>query len=126
MPGDSNKSGFNISQSVYYADNRGGIAGNSVTADISIGNGQKQNLAEAAAEIQQLLDQLSQTNPTTTTLEKLTVVSEVVGEIEGNPTLKARVIDALKAGGVEAFKVLIDHPLVNILIATIEGWREVE
>ncbi|MEH1887661.1 MULTISPECIES: hypothetical protein [unclassified Nostoc] len=32
---------------------------------------QKQNLAQAAADIQQLLNQLSQTNPTTTTLEKM-------------------------------------------------------
>ncbi|WP_158069419.1 hypothetical protein [Moorena bouillonii] len=53
------------------------------------------------------------------------VVSEVVDQIENNPTLKAKVINALKAGGVEAFKEAIDHPLVNILMATIEGWREV-
>lgn len=87
---------------------------------------QKQNLAQAAADIQQLLNQLSQTYPTTTTSEKMTVVAKAVDEIESNPTLKARVIGALKAGGTEAFKELIDHPVVNILLASIEGWQDAE
>ncbi|MBD6621268.1 hypothetical protein FNW02_37680 [Komarekiella sp. 'clone 1'] len=46
--------------------------------------------------------------------------------IESNPTLKARVISALKAGGTEAFKELIDNPLINILLASIDGWQEAE
>ncbi|OLT61582.1 pentapeptide repeat-containing protein [Moorena bouillonii] len=83
------------------------------------------NLAEAAAEIQKLLNQLSQIKPTTTEIEKLTVVAEAAEEINSNPTLKAKVINALEAGGVDAFKEAIEHPLVNILIATIEGWTEV-
>ncbi|MDF5712523.1 MAG: hypothetical protein PUP93_01230 [Rhizonema sp. NSF051] len=85
---------------------------------------QRQNLAEAAAEIQQLLQLLEQTNPTTTNSEKMTVVAKVIDEIEKNPTLKARVIGALKSGGKEALKEAVDHPLVNILIASIEGWQE--
>ncbi|NEN96294.1 MAG: pentapeptide repeat-containing protein [Moorea sp. SIO3I7] len=85
---------------------------------------QTQSLAEAAAEIQQLLNQLSQTNPTSTEIEKLTVVARAAEEIKNNPTLKAKVINALKSGGVEAFKETIKHPLVNILVATIEGWAE--
>ncbi|MEH2032195.1 MAG: pentapeptide repeat-containing protein [Nostoc sp.] len=87
---------------------------------------QKQNLAQAAAEIQQLLNQLSQTNPTTTTSEKMSVVAKAVDEIERNPTLKARVIGALKAGGTEALKELIDNPLINILLASIDGWQDAE
>lgn len=85
---------------------------------------QRQNLAEAAREIQQLLQQLEQTNPTTTTSEKMTVVAKAVDEIEKNSTLKARVIGALKSGGKETLKEAIDHPLVNILMASIEGWQE--
>ena len=87
---------------------------------------QKQNLAEAAAEIQQLLNQLEQTYPTTTTSEKMSVVARAVDKIENNPTLKTRVIGALKAGGTEAFKELIDNPLINILLASIEGWQDAE
>nr|WP_322711357.1 pentapeptide repeat-containing protein [Nostoc sp. ChiSLP03a]MDZ8212570.1 pentapeptide repeat-containing protein [Nostoc sp. ChiSLP03a] len=87
---------------------------------------QKQNLAEAAAEIQQLLNQLGQSYPTSTPLEKQIAVTEALKQIDSNPTLKARVIGALKAGGTEALKELVDHPLVNILLATLEGWQDVE
>ena len=91
-----------------------------------INEAQKQNLADAAQEIQQLLEQLSEAYPTTTSREKNIVVGEAVDQIESNPTLKAKVINALKAGGTEAFKEAIDHPLVNILVATIEGWQDAE
>jgi Pentapeptide repeats (8 copies) len=92
----------------------------------TINEAQSKSLAETAAEIQQLLEQLSQTYPTSTNKEKMAVVAEAVDQIESNPTLKARVINAFKAGGTEAFKEAINHPLVNILIATIEGWQEAE
>ncbi|MHC5761893.1 pentapeptide repeat-containing protein [Nostoc sp.] len=87
---------------------------------------QKQNLAQAAADIQQLLNQLGQTYPTNTPLEKQIVVTEALKEIESNPTLKARVINALKAGGTEALKELLDHPAVNVLLAALEGWQDAE
>ncbi|MEJ6487945.1 pentapeptide repeat-containing protein [Nostoc punctiforme UO1] len=87
---------------------------------------QRQNLAQAAAEIQQLLNQLGQTYPTNTPLEKQIVVTEALKEIERNPTLKARVIGALKAGGTEALKELLDHPAVNVLLAALEGWQDAE
>ena len=87
---------------------------------------QRQNLAQAAAEIQQLLKQLEQSYPTNTPLEKQVVVTEALKQIESNPTLKARVIGALKAGGTEALKELVDHPLINILLATLEGWQGAE
>ncbi|MEH2355947.1 pentapeptide repeat-containing protein [Nostoc sp.] len=87
---------------------------------------QKQNLAEAAADIQQLLNQLGQSYPINTPLEKQIAVTEALKQIDNNPTLKARVIGALKAGGTEALKELVDHPLVNILLATLEGWQDAE
>ena len=90
----------------------------------TINEAQQRNLAEAAAEIQSLLEQLSKTYPTTTSREKNIVVGEAVDRIENNPTLKAKVINALKAGSTEAFKEAIDHPLINILVATIEGWQQ--
>lgn len=87
---------------------------------------QRENLAEYAAEIQQLLNQLSQTTPTTTTSEKMMFIAKAVDEIENNPTLKAHVIKVFKAGSTEVLKDLIGHPLVNILMASIEGWQEAE
>ena len=83
----------------------------------------QQNLTEAAAEIQQLLEQLSQTYPTNTRSEQMVVVDEAIKRIEGDPTLKERVIGAIKSGGIEAFKEAINHPLVNILVAFLQGWQ---
>jgi hypothetical protein len=98
----------------------GEIKGNAKIAGV-INEAEQQNLAEAAKEIQALLEQLSKTYPTTTSKEKSIVVGEAVDQIENNQTLKFKVINALRAFGIEALKEAIDHPLVNILVATIEG-----
>ena len=103
----------------------GEIKDNAKVAGV-INEAEQENLADAATEIQTLLEQLSKTYPTTTSREKNIVVGEVVDRIENNPTLKAKVINALKAGGTEAFKEAVNHPLVNILVATIEGWQDAE
>jgi uncharacterized protein YjbI with pentapeptide repeats len=91
-----------------------------------INEAEQQNLADAATEIQQLLEQLSKTYPTTTSKEKNIIIGEMVDRIESNPTLKTKVTNALKSGSKEAFKEAVNHPLVNILVATIEGWQEAE
>ena len=84
----------------------------------------QQNLAAAAKEIKDILQQLEQTYPTTTLVQQATVAQEAINQIENNPTLKQRVLGALKQGGIEAFTSAIDHPLVNILRAALEGWQE--
>jgi hypothetical protein len=84
------------------------------------------NCAETAAEIQQLLQLLGQTYLTNTPLEKLEVVAEAIKHIESNPPLKVRVVKALKVDGTESLRYLIAHPLVNILLAAVEGWQEVD
>ena len=102
----------------------GGVAGNDYTGDITHNYAAQQNLAEAAAEIQQLLKQLEQSYPTTTLVEKATVAEKAIKQIESDLTWKARVLGALKSAGKEAFKEAVDHPLVNVLMAGIEGWQE--
>ena len=118
MTGDS----FNQSGNFGVGINKGEI--NTEKLAGTINEAQQRNLANAAAEIQQLLKQLEETNPTTTETEKIIVAAKAADEIRNNPTLKARVIGALKSGGKEAFKEAVDNPLVNILIAIIEGWQE--
>ena len=83
----------------------------------------KQNLAEAAEDIKKLLQELEQTYPTNTPSEKIVVLEEAIKRIENDPTLKQRVLGAVKSGGVEAIKELVDHPLINILLAALEGWK---
>ncbi|MDJ0900593.1 MAG: pentapeptide repeat-containing protein [Xenococcus sp. MO_188.B8] len=133
--GEVNMSGDrNINAETYYEQSgklgighvSGGQFKDNVKITAEINEAEQQNLADAATEIQQLLEQLSKTNPTSTNKEKMVVVGEAVDRIENNPTLKTKVINALKAGGTEAFKEAIDHPLVNILVATIEGWQDAE
>ncbi|MGK7899303.1 MAG: pentapeptide repeat-containing protein [Xenococcus sp. (in: cyanobacteria)] len=85
---------------------------------------QKQTLAEAAAEIQQLLDQLSQTYPTNTAREKMVVATEAIERIESDPKLMERILSALKAGGISALEQLLNHPAASFIIAAIEDWQE--
>jgi hypothetical protein len=91
-----------------------------------INESQQKSLAEVAKEIQELLDQLSQTYPTTKTTEKMEVVGKAIDIIEENPSFKSKIIKVLKAFGTESFKEAVDHPLVNILMAGIEAWTEPE
>lgn len=103
----------------------GGVAGRDYTGNVINNYAAQQNLAEAAAEIQQLLKQLEQSYPTNTLTQKAFVAEEAIKHIENNPTFKERVIGSLNYAGKEAFKEAIDHPLVNILMAGIEGWQQV-
>ncbi|MGB3511849.1 MAG: hypothetical protein WBA93_21955 [Microcoleaceae cyanobacterium] len=85
---------------------------------------QQKTLAETAAEIQQLLQQLEKLNSTETTTNLMAVVTQAIKFVENNPTLKQRVIGALKSEGTEAFKEALDHPVANILVAAFDGWSE--
>ena len=85
---------------------------------------QSQSLTNTATKIQKLLQQLEQLYPTNTPLEKQIVVTEVLKRIESNPTLKTQVVKELKGVSLEALKELIDHPLVNILLAALESYQE--
>lgn len=64
-----------------------------------INEAQQRNIAETAAEIQQLLEQLEKSYPTDTTSGKMKVATEAISKIDSNPTLAARILSALEAGG---------------------------
>ncbi|MFP4413721.1 HEAT repeat domain-containing protein [Coleofasciculus sp.] len=103
----------------------GNIVGDNIGSQYNYTPEQRQTLAEAAAEIQQLLEKLKNSNPTLTESQRQIVVIEAINkEIKSNPTFKQRLQSALKAGGIEALKSLF--PAVNIPIETIKGWMEAE
>ncbi|WP_051056108.1 cell division protein ZapA [Cylindrospermum stagnale] len=102
------------------------VTAHQIGGNITITPEQKQNLAEAAAEIQQLLNQLEQTYPTTTTSEQLIVAAEAIKHIEGNPNLKKRAIRAITEGGLAAFEKAIDNPAGAFIVGAIKGWQEAE
>jgi hypothetical protein len=82
---------------------------------------QKQTLAGAAAEIQQLLQRLETTNATATEHEKITYVND-----ETTPSFKRRVVGALQAGGEAAIEEFLDNPYINVGKAIVKGWIKPE
>jgi uncharacterized protein YjbI with pentapeptide repeats len=104
-----------------------GVAGNVEGNQNIYAPEQKQNLAEAAAEIQQLLEQLSATYPTTTITEKSVIATKAIEALEKNPAQKAKIIKAVKAGGIAALKELVEpvmKPITNILFPILEALSE--
>jgi hypothetical protein len=100
----------------------GQMSGGEIQAGAKVGGiineSQQKSLAEVAKEIQELLNQLSQTYPTAE------VVGKAIDIIEENPSFKSKIIKVLKAVGTESFKEAVDHPLANILMAGVEAWTE--
>jgi hypothetical protein len=82
-----------------------------------------QTLAEAAAEIQQLLEQLDKTYSVDTDAGKKTVAAEAIKHIENNPNLTARILSALKVGSVKAFEQFLSHPAASFFIGALEDWQ---
>ena len=82
---------------------------------------QKQTLAEAAAEIQQLLKQLKKTNPTATDAEKIAHVND-----ETTPSFKRRVVGALQGSGEDAIEEFLDTRYVIVGKAIVKGWIKSE
>lgn len=73
-----------------------------------------------------LKEQLNAIYSTIIPQEREIAAQEAIRNIESNPPLKARVIGAIKAAGVEALKEAIDHPVINVVLAGWEGWQQAE
>jgi hypothetical protein len=75
-------------------------------------------LNEAATEIQRLLKQLEETNPTTDEAEKIAYIN-----IATKPGLKQRVTAALRSSGERAIDELaLEDKYLNIGKAVLKGW----
>jgi hypothetical protein len=130
---EDQKKQVNAGRTIYYYEQSGQFGiGHMSDSEIKdqakvagiINEAEQRNLAEVAKEIQQLLDQLSETYPTTTTSEKYEIVSKAISTIESNSSLKTKVIHVLKAVGSESLKQAVNHPLINIVMAGIEALDE--
>ncbi|MEM8720930.1 MAG: pentapeptide repeat-containing protein [Cyanobacteria bacterium P01_G01_bin.39] len=89
-------------------------------------DGNKQNLAEAAAEIRAFLKQLEATYPTDSTANQMVVAAKAVEKIEDNSTLKQKAISAVTEGGIAAFEKAIDNPAGAFIAGAVKGWKEVQ
>lgn len=77
----------------------------------------KQDLAQAAKDIQALLQQLQQTNPTD-------IQSAVQAEIRTNANFYERLCFMLQAGAIETLKAIF--PPVGIPIEMVRAWVEAQ
>jgi hypothetical protein len=93
-----------------------------VTAGNKIVN--PQNLADAAQEIQKLIEQLAQTYPTDTMPAKVSFANTIVQHIDANTSLSQRLISAGKAGSITALGQFLNHPLASFVIAAVEDWQK--
>ena len=82
---------------------------------------QKQTLADAAKDIQQLLKQLEITNPSATEAEKVDYVND-----ETTRSFQRRVVGALQSGSEAAIEEFLDNPYINVGKAIIKGWLQLE
>lgn len=111
---ESSKSEFNFYGSV------GNVAKTTQTQETTQYNyGQKQNLAEAASEIQQLLKQLAKSYPTRTENEKQIFVTQFDSQVVQQ---QPRVQKILIEGGIELLKLIC--PPLGIPIEMGRTWLE--
>ncbi|NEQ37954.1 MAG: hypothetical protein F6K40_17465 [Okeania sp. SIO3I5] len=85
---------------------------------------QSNSLAETAAEIQEILKQLEESNPTNTIAGQTEVAKKAIEIVNSKPTLKERVVGLLKSVGTQALKEALNHPVANILVEAFKGWTK--
>lgn len=54
----------------------------------------------------------------------MALATEAIAQIEGNPSLAARILSALKTGGVKAFERFLSHPAASFMAGALEDWRK--
>lgn len=94
--------------------------GNKTQIGTQINN--SQNLVQAAQDIKDLLTQLDQDYDNSTPTGQAMISAKAIEAIDKNPTLKARVVNALKEGGATALEEAIDHPVVKPVVAMVKGF----
>lgn len=80
-------------------------------------------ITQTAQELQNLVLKITQHADSLTLAEQIHAAAEVAQEVEKRPELRNRIVNALKAIGIEAFKELFDNPVFNIAAAGLEAWR---
>lgn len=83
------------------------------------------SLAEAARDIKELLDQISSDYPNNTFAGQAMIGAKAIEQIEKNPTLRQRVVNALREAGATALEEAIDHPAIRIVVAGTKGFVDI-
>ena len=119
------ESKYNLSHAQFTGGFAETVEGNQIGGNINnYALEKKQSLVEAATEIRALLEELEKSYPTNTTTEKMIVAAKAIDCIESDPTLKHRVMSAVKEGGLKAFEKAIDNPIGAFVAGAIQGWQD--
>jgi internalin A len=92
--------------------------------NIGTQNNYSSNLSQAAKEIKELLDQLSEEYNPNTEKGQNSIKNEALKVIKNDSTLQQKIVNALKEGGVTALEEAINHPVAKIVIAATKGFLE--
>ena len=90
--------------------------------DIQINS--KTELTQATDNIRRLFSEFEQSYDKTTHTGQAMIAAKTIEAIESKPTLKKRLINALKEGGAAAIESVIDHPASKPLIALAKGFMD--
>jgi len=115
--------------SAFHKGSLGNLAGNNSGRQQSIINyndapKDKQTLADAAQEIQALLEQLDKSYDINTKTGKEKLTDETMQRIKNNPTLAKRILSALATGSVKAFEQFLNHPAASFVVGALEDWEK--
>lgn len=116
----SSGSGDNINNQLDNVTMGRGFAGKDYQGDV-INNDSSSELQEIVKQINQLINQTSQTNPNNNTSDRLKIASIVIEEIETNQTWKQKAIQACQKGLLEAMK---SNTIGAFVAGAIEEWKE--
>ena len=84
----------------------------------------QQSLADAVRDIRALFAELDQNHDKTTPGGQMMIAAEAVKAIEGQPTMKKRIVNALKEGGAAAIESAVDHPATKPFVAAAKGFMD--
>ncbi len=101
-------------------DNFGGdkVLGDKINTQIN----NSADLAAAVRDIKALFAELDQSYDKTTPLGQMQIATKTIEAIENKPTVKKRLLNAVKEGGTTALEEMIEHPAIKPVVAAIKGY----
>ncbi len=112
---------------IYKIDASGDMIGNIIGGDNNTISGEvaktinNNSQDDIVKDITQLINDLSQNNPTNSTVEQMAVAGQAIEAIENRPGWRQKAINAFKQGTLEAIKT---HPIGAFVVAAIASWKE--
>jgi hypothetical protein len=108
------------------------IVNSSVTGDIAAtGSSFEMNpvdyqmLGEVVLELETLINKLEKSGYSSdTTAGKMKIATEVIEQVDQNPSLTKRLFSAIKAGGVQSLEQALNHPASSFIIGALEDWKK--